>query len=151
MSNYVSGTAGRVSVGTVANFVAGIKSWKLDQTTAEISLANFESYVDGVTSSIAGVGSTNGRVWPDYIPGLSGATGTLEGLFFENPGTDTVLTTGVYVTLALIFDKSTNWGYGVYALVTAFGPGTNVDNQPAQFTLSFRVKNAVPLSAILAF
>ncbi len=137
MPNFVSGTSGRVKVGGTT--VAGIKTWRLDQVTAEVGLPNFESTVDDLL-----------RVWPDYLTGLSGATGTLEGYFdvgAESP-TDDVLTTGIYVVLALQFIKSTGWGFGVTALVTAFGSGTNVENQPATFSLSFRVTGTVPLSEI---
>ncbi len=135
---FVSGTSGRVAIGNAT--VAGIKTWRLDQVTAEVGLPNFESTVDG-----------NSRVWPDYLAGLSGATGTLEGYFNSGAGdpTDSFITTGVFVTLALLFNKVDSWGFGVTALVTAFGSGTNVENQPATFTVSFRVTGAVPLSAVV--
>jgi hypothetical protein len=147
VSTFVSGTAGRVYITGSGNF-AGIKSWRLDQTAAEIGIPNFESYVD---SSL--------RVWPDYLVGLSGATGTLEGQFAIGAGapTDGVITVGLYYTAKLQFNKTTTWGYTVSMLVTALGAGTNVENQPATFTASFRITaapslpgtsgSAVPLSA----
>ncbi len=148
MSAYVSGTAGRVVIGS-SNF-AGIKSWKLDQTAAEIGVPNFESYVD-----------TAGRVWPDYLVGLAGATGTLEGQFAIGAGapvpSDSVLAVGLYYNAKLQFNKTTTWGFTVSILITALGGGTNVENQPAMFNASFRVSgpptapstsaSAVPLSA----
>lgn len=134
----VSGTAGRVIV-SVADFW-GIKSWRLDQTTAEVPIPHFESDTDAA-----------GRVWPEYLFGLSGATGTLEGQYDTNAAnaSDSVVTTGVNYTLLLLFSKSSNWGFAVSANFTAFGAGTNVENQPATFTASFRVTGVVPLSSVV--
>lgn len=138
MSDYVSGTEGRVRVG--GTIVAGIKSWRLEQTTAEIGIPHFESPTDIYS-----------RVWPQYLLGLSGATGTGEGQFLAGAGapTDDTITTGIEVTLGLIFSKSDEWGFGVSAVITAFGSGTNVENQPATFSFSFRVTGVVPLSTIV--
>jgi hypothetical protein len=143
-NTFIGGTAGRIKVDTVT--IAGIKSWNLDQTTAEIGLPNFESATDALA-----------RVWPAYISGLSGATGTLEGYFDINAGnpTDDALTVSgtdsasAFYTLQLLFDKSSVWGFEVSALITNFRSGTNVENQPATFTANFRVTGAVPLSAPL--
>jgi len=137
-NTFLSGIAGDVLVAGVS--VAGIKLWRLDQTTAEIGIPHFQSFVDA-----------SGRMWPDYLPGLSGATGTLEGYFDVNAGnpTDSIITTGIYVTMKLRFSKTTLWGFAVYALITAFGASSNVENQPNSFTASFRVSNAVPLSAVV--
>lgn len=139
MADYVSGTAGRIGVN--GSTVAGIKSWRLDQTTAEIGIPHFESPVDAL-----------GRVWPEYLLGLSGATGTGEGQFAVGAGdtTDSIITTGIAATLALLFRKSDSWGFGVSVIITGFNSGTNVENQPATFTFSFRVTGAVPLSTIVA-
>lgn len=140
MSDFVSGTAGRIKVDTIT--VGGIKSWRLDQTTAEIGIPHFESPVDAL-----------GRVWPEYLLGLSGATGTGEGQFLVGAGgagaTDELITTGVAATLALLFRKSDAWGFGVSVIITAFGSGTAVENQPATFTFSFRVTGVVPISTIV--
>lgn len=137
---FVSGTAGRVIVSSGVPFV-GIKSWRLEQTTAEVGVPNFESTTDDLE-----------RMWPDYLFGLSGATGTLEGWFdtggANNPS-DEVVTTGVNYTLLLLFDKSSNWGFAVSANFTSFGAGTNVENQPASFSAAFRVTGVVPLSAVV--
>lgn len=137
MADYVSGTAGRVYVED--DIIAGIKSWRLDQTTAEIGIPHFESTVDAL-----------GRVWPSYLLGLSGATGTGEGQFLVGAvATDATITTGIEVVLSLIFRKSDIWGFGVTAIITAFGSGTNAENQPATFTFSFRVTGVVPLSSVV--
>ena len=136
MSQYLSGTAGNVGINGVTVF--GIKSWRLSQTTAEVALPNFQSPVDG-----------NGRVWPRYLVGLSGATGTGEGQFLSGSGspTDATISTGFYVLMTLQFNKADAWGYQFYAWITSFEPGTAVENQPATFTFNFRVDGIVPLSA----
>lgn len=135
---FLSGTAGRIILNGTT--VSGVKAWRLDQTTAEVPIPHFESDVDALS-----------RVWPDYLFGLSGATGTLEGQFDTNPAnpTDDIITTGINATLLLLFSKSSNWGFAVSANFTAFGSGTNVENQPATFTASFRVTGVVPLSAVV--
>lgn len=133
-----SGTAGRIKVdGTI---IGGVKLWRLDQTTAEIGLPHFESDVDALE-----------RVWPAFIAGLSGATGTLEGYFDSDLSapTDDEITTGVFVTLQLQFNKSSAFGFEVNVLFTSFGSGTNVENQPATFVANFRITGVVPLSAPL--
>lgn len=132
----ISGTAGRVQV-EGATFSL-IKSWRLEQVTAEVGIPHFESPTDALD-----------RMWPEYLFGLSGATGTLEGYFDVDLSapTDDVLTTGIEVTLQLMFSKTSSLGFEVEANVTAFGSGTAVENQPATFTLSFRVNGIVPLSA----
>lgn len=132
----ISGTAGRVQVDGVTFSL--IKSWRLEQTTAEVGIPNFESPTDALS-----------RMWPEYLYGLSGATGTLEGYFDVDLSapTDDILTTGVEVTLKLLFSKTSTLGFEVTANPTAFGSGTNVENQPASFTLAFRVNGIVPLSA----
>lgn len=134
----ISGTAGRVIVDG-GNFW-GIKSWRLDQTTAEVGVPHFESDVDAL-----------GRVWPEYLFGLSGATGTLEAQMDINAAnaSDSIVTTGVQYTLLLLFSKTSNWGFAVLANFTSFGSGTNVENQPATFTAQFRVTGVVPLSAVV--
>jgi hypothetical protein len=135
---YNSGIAGRIAIG--GSVIGGIKTWSLDQTTAEIPIPHFESPVDDL-----------GRVWPEVLPGLSGGTGRLEGYFSSDaPATDSVITTGVYLQLALIFNKASSWGYGVTVLCTGFQTQAAVENQPESFTLQFRVTGIVPLSAVAA-
>lgn len=134
----VAGTAGRVKVDGV--IIGGIKLWKLDQTTAEIGIPHFESAVDALL-----------RVWPQFLAGLSGATGSMEGYYDVDLSapTDDVITTGVFATLDLIFNKSSAFGFAVNVLFTSFGPGTNVENQPATWMANFRITGVVPLSAPL--
>lgn len=136
MSTFTSGTAGRVIAG--ATTVAGIKSWKLDQVAADIPIPHFESPTDA-----------SGRVWPEYLVGLCGATGSLEGQFDSAAGTatDQYIAVGIPGTLVLQFSKTSTWGFTVTVIITAFGSGTNVENQPATFTASFRVTGIVPFSA----
>lgn len=136
-NTFVSGTAGRVY--SDGGIVAGIKSWRLEQTTAEVPIPHFESPTDALN-----------RVWPEYLFGLSGATGTLEGQFDTNAAnpTDSIITTGQEYTLLLLFSKTSLWGFAVTANITAFGSGSAVENQPATFTASFRVNGIVPLSAV---
>lgn len=132
-----AGTAGRVAIG--GSVIGFLKMWSLDQNTAEIPIPHFESTVDDL-----------GRVWPDYLPGLSGATGRAEGYFVDSaPATDSTITTGVYLSLALIFNKSNSWGFGVTALVTGFQSQAAVENQPNSFTFQFRVTGVVPLSSVV--
>jgi hypothetical protein len=140
-NSFVGGTAGRVVVNGVT--VVGIKNWRLEQVSAEIPLPNFESEVDA-----------GGRVWPDYIVGLSGATGTFEGYYdinVANP-TDAILSVsgayGATYILVLYFSKYSLWGFAVEAIITQLGAGTNVENQPAMFTANFRVAGVVPLSSV---
>lgn len=142
-NTFVGGTAGRMVVSGIT--VAGIKMWRLTQTTAEIGLPNFESPTD-----------VNTRVWPEYLAGLSSGTGTMEGYFDVNAAnpTDAALTvagtdSNTNITLQLLFQKSSVWGFEVLVLITSFESGTNVENQPATFTANFRVTGIVPLSAVV--
>lgn len=135
-STYISGTSGGVKVD--GSLVASFKSWSLNQTTADLSVANFGSTVDA-----------NLRVWPDYLPGLSGATGTADGWFLIGAGTpsDSTITSGTYHALVLEFSKLLPWGFAVNVLVTGFTAQVNVENQPSSFSIQFRVTGTVPLSS----
>jgi hypothetical protein len=138
----ISGTAGQVSVEGVTQL--WIKTWKLDQQTAEIAFPSFNIVPDA-----------DGRAWTPYLLGLSNATGTLEGWFASGTSdsdgvpTDSVIMVGTEVEILLRFDKVSNWGFNVTAYITALGSGTNVENQPATFNVGFRVNDAVPLSAVV--
>ncbi len=141
-NSYVSGVGGRVNTAASgATPVAGVKSWRLDQVAGLAEVTNFESVFDAVSQP---------RLWREYLVGLCGATGTLEGVFDTNASnpTDAPIYVGIQVVLRLLFSKTSRWGFTVTALVTAFGSGTNVDNQPATFTASFTVTGIVPLSAV---
>lgn len=136
-----SGTAGDVYV--TGQLIAGISQWSLDQQSAPIPIPNFQSTVDG-----------NGRVWPDVLVGLSGATGSLTGYFNVDPtdytdGPLTSITTGIYVNLVLVESKLEPWGYAVYALLSNFNNQVNVNNQANTFTANFTVSGEVPISAVV--
>ncbi len=139
---FVAGVWGRVYVTGYGN-VAGIKSWRLEATTAEIAIPHFESTVDAYS-----------RVWPAYLKGLSGATGGLEGYFDVGTVpvtqvTDIMLSNGFDATLKLYLYRSTFWGFAVSTFVTNFVPQVNVENQPVTFTANFRVNGVVPLSTVV--
>ncbi len=137
----ISGTAGQVIVDNVSALF--VKTWKLDQQTADIAYPNFNIVAD-----------SDGRVWTPYLIGLSNATGTLEGWFASDASsggiapTDSNIIIGTECTIVLIFNKATLWGFTVTAIITAFGSGTNIENQPATFNVGFRVTGAVPFSAV---
>lgn len=142
-----AGVWGRLYVSGTGNF-AGIKSMELDGETAEIPIPHFESYVDA-----------NNRIWPAYLLGLSGATGTLEGYFnsiapivvndASAPITDSVLSNGFAATIKIFTDRRGNWGYALNVYITGFRVVVNEENQPVGFTARFRVNEAVPLSAVV--
>lgn len=148
-----SGLSGRVFISGRGN-IAGIKVWRLEAVTAEIPIPHFESQVDAF-----------GRVWPAYLKGLSGATGSLEGYFDTGPVaagaigavgavvanvvTDVMLSNGFDATLKLFLDRAANWGFAVSAFVTNFTPNVAVENQPVGFTANFRVNGVVPLSTVV--
>lgn len=141
----VSGTDGRViSNGYV---VSGIKSWKLSKKTAIIVIPHFESDVDV---------NQNDTVWPDNLAGLSGATVSLEGLVNTDPtdATDSgtpSLSNGMLVTLDLYESKETEFGYeNLEVRISDFDPGTNVENQPATFTIQGTVRGICPMSATIS-
>ncbi len=138
----VSGTDGRV-VGP-SGAIYGIKSWKLPKKTAIIVIPHFESDVD-----------SDGLVWPDNLAGLSGATISLEGQFNADAtdatdGTTVQLSNGMVVTLDLYVSKATSFGYeGLLVRISDFDPGTNVENQPATFTLQGTIRGICPRSATI--
>ncbi len=138
--NFVSGVWGRVYA-TGYGVIGGIKTWSIDATTAEVPIPHFESTVDAY-----------GRVWPNYLTGLSGATGQLEGYFnvgtAGSPVSDRIFSNGFQGSLALYLDKRSSWGFGVLALITNFRPQVAVENQPVSFTATFRVNGVVPLSGV---
>lgn len=139
---FSAGVWGRVYITGRGN-VAGIKSWRLEAVTAEIPIPNFESTVDAFQ-----------RVWPDYLKGLSGANGSLEGYFDSGPNavtavTDVMLSNGFDATMKLFLDRRALWGFACYTFVTNFTPQVAVENQPVSFTANFRVNGVLPLSAVV--
>lgn len=141
----VSGTDGRVvSQGVI---VAGVKSWKLSKKTAVIVIPHFESDVDT---------DQNDTVWPDNLAGLSGATVSLEGLVNTDPtdATDSgmpQLSNGFVVVLDLYESKENAFGYeGLEVRISDFDPGTNVENQPATFTVQGTVRGICPMSGTIS-
>lgn len=145
---FAAGVWGRVYITGYGN-VAGISVWRMEAQTAEIPIPHFESTVDAYS-----------RVWPNYLKGLSGATGTLEGYFDIGPSipavagtaiavSDTMLSNGFDATLKLYLFRTTNWGFAVTSFVTNFAPQVAVENQPVKFSANFRVNGVVPLSTVV--
>jgi hypothetical protein len=140
--SFVAGVWGRVYIAGRGN-VAGIKSWGLDASTAEIPIPHFESTVDAYN-----------RIWPEFLKGLSGATGSLEGYFDvgtvpATAVTDVMLSNGFDATMKLYLFRTTQWGFAVTTWVTNFRPQTAVENQPVTFSANFRVNGVVPLSSVV--
>lgn len=141
----VSGNDGRVIVDSFT--IATAKSWKLTKTTAAVPVPTFES------DTQANAGPAPDLVYPDTLPGLSGATITLEGFFNTDATdkTDASFSNGDYVLLDLILVKGTPFGYAqIYALCTSFSPTTTIENQAAGFTAEFVAKGVVSKSGVVS-
>lgn len=137
----ISGTAGRVRVGANTT-VSGIKAWKINKQVQVVPIPHFETPAD-----------SDGVLWVQHLRGLGGATGTLEGFYDVDGTTKTeggtpALSAGLAVTLDLLFDKTSPFGYSnVPVTITGFEAGTNVENQAATYTASFTV-NGDPTKGI---
>ena len=131
---YKSGTAGQVRTG--ANVaVAGIKSWKINKSLTRIAVPSFDLTAD-----------SNSIVWNSYaLNGLAEGTADVEGWYNTGDGTETTLYIGAAVTLDLLFDKGTPYGYqDQAAVVVEVSAGTDISaNSAATFSAKFRFTGAV--------
>ncbi len=139
---FQSGNAGDVYVG--GTLTACVSMWKLDLAAAVMPIPTFQSAI-----------GFNGLPWPDQLFGLATGTGSLEGWFDTDPtnATDSShigIAVGTVVTLDLIENKGSMWGYEVQAYITQFGTGSNINNQPNAFTAAFTVSGIVPRSAVVS-
>lgn len=139
---------GRVYAAGYGN-LAFIKVWNYEGQTAEIPVPHFESAVD-----------VNFRVWPEFLKGLSGATGQCEGYFNSispvvvslvagSPVTDVVFSNGLDAIVKLYTDRRGNWGYAANVWFPNFRVTVNEENQPVAFSANFRVNGVMPLSAVI--
>jgi hypothetical protein len=137
-NTFLSGTEGRVIIDSAT--VAGLYNWSLQGQTSIIKIPHFESPTDALS-----------RVWIEKLFGLSDGSGNLEGYFDigTNP-TDTIITNGIEVALALILFKNTVYGFGVTAVIGNFNVQTAVENQPQKWTATYEANGVVPLSAIIS-
>ena len=132
MPTFVSGLDGRLRLASNVT-VAGIKSWTMNKTVAEIPIPNFES------------DTGQGVTWPNYLVGLGGATGQIVGYYDTDATTKTEagtpgITVGAALTADLIFVKGTPFGFSnVPIIITGFETGSNIENQASQFTATYRV------------
>ena len=141
-----SGVWGRLYVQGHGN-IGGVVRVTLDASTAEIPIPHFESPVDAY-----------GRVWPQYLKGLSGATGNLEGYVNSvsqasfppdaatTPVTDYILSNGFDATIKVFLDRRSNWGYALSVFVTNYRVVVDMENKPIGFTANVRVNGVMPLS-----
>ncbi len=140
--SFQSGNAGDVYVDGA--LTACVSMWKLDLAAAVMPIPTFQSAI-----------GFNGLPWPNSIFGLATGTGSLEGWFDTDPtnstdGATVGIAIGTSVILDLIENKGSMWGYEVTALITQFGTGSNINNQPNAFTAAFTVSGVVPRSAVVS-
>lgn len=131
---YKSGTAGAVRTGSNVA-VAGLKKWSINKQLNRIATPSFDLTADG-----------NGVVWNSYsLNGLAEGTADVEGWYNTGDGTETILYIGAAVTLDLLFDKTTPYGYlDQAAVVVEVSASTDISaNQAATFSAKFRFTGAV--------
>jgi hypothetical protein len=124
------GSGGRVVVGST-NF-AGINRWNLDKQVDVVDVTNFESAADA-----------NSIIWKQFVTGLGGATGSLEGRWDGDTTNSEELTPiGTQVTLDLLFFKTGPIGYlDLPAIVTGISPSQTLTDA-ANFRMTFTVTGA---------
>ncbi len=130
-----AGIEGRLRIGAGDTVVAGIRAWKINKTITLVPVPHFELTADG-----------DGVVWQEYLKGLAGATGSLEGWYDTDStlkteaGTNTI-TVGATLTADLLFTRGPFGYLNVSIIITGFEAGTAVDTTtPANFTATFTVQ-----------
>lgn len=134
----ISGTAGAIRTG--ANVaVAGIKSWSISKSLTRIAVPSFDITADG-----------NGISWNLYsLNGLAEATADVTGWYNVGDTTESILYLGAAVTLDLLFNKTSPYGYqDIAAVVVEVSAGTDIEaNKAATFSAKFRMTGAVGVPA----
>lgn len=124
------GTAGRVVVGTAS--VAGIDKWSLSKQVETVPSTNFESAADA-----------NNVIWETLLVGVGSATAEVEGTFDgDTINSEDRFPAGTQVTLDLLFDKATTFGYlDLPAVVVGINAGQDL-RAKGTFKASFKINGA---------
>jgi hypothetical protein len=131
---YKSGTAGAVRTGSNVA-VAGLKSWTINKQLTRIPVPSFDLTADA-----------NSVVWNSYaLNGLAEGTADVTGWYNTGDTTESILYIGAAVSLDLLFDKTTPYGYlDQAAVVVEISAGTDIEaNKAAVFSAKFRFTGAV--------
>ena len=129
-----AGTEGRLRIGGSDTVIAGIRAWRINKQITLVPIPHFELTADG-----------DGIVWNEFLKGLAGATGTLEGYYDTDATTKTEggtpgITVGAVLTADLLFTRGPFGYLNVVIVITGFEAGTAVDaTNPANFTATFTV------------
>jgi hypothetical protein len=129
-----AGIEGRLRLGGSDTVVAGIRAWRINKQITLVPIPHFELTADG-----------DGVVWNEFLKGLAGATGTLQGWYDTDATTKTEggtngITVGATLSADLLFTRG-SFGYtNVSIIITGFEAGTAADaTTPADFTATFTV------------
>jgi len=130
-----AGTEGRLRLGAGDTVIAGITAWRINKQITLVPYPHFELTADG-----------DGVVWQEFLKGLAGATGTLQG-WYDTDGTAKTeggtpgITVGATLTADLLFTRGPFGYLNVSIIITGFEAGTKIDaTNPADFTATFTVQ-----------
>ncbi len=130
-----AGSEGRLRLGGSDTVIAGIRAWRLNKQITLVPVPHFELTADG-----------DGVVWQEFLKGLAGATGTLEGAYdtdatLKTEGGTPGITVGATLSADLLFTRGPFGYLNVSIIITGFDAGTAVDaTTPANFTATFTVQ-----------
>lgn len=129
-----AGIEGRLRIGGGDTVVAGIKAWRINKQINLVPYPHFELSADG-----------DGVVWNNFLKGIAGATGTIEGYYdtdgtLKTEGGTNGITVGASLTADFLFTRGPFGYMNVPIIITGFEAGTAIDaTTPANFTATFTV------------